>query len=135
MHQSQGQKKPANLLTPQALRNWPVQSHAAEILRLAVTFASERGVRVLQTLHDALYIEAPLKLIDEHVRLTQEAMIDAGRVILWDFDRQVSYDLNVKHQIVRYPDHWHEKGMGAWWETLRTSLLKLSGVDIEGREG
>jgi DNA polymerase I len=52
---------------PTALRNFPMQSHGAEMLRNACCLATERGVSVCAPVHDALLIEAPVDVID-HTR-------------------------------------------------------------------
>src|SRR5205823_558017 len=44
---------------PTSLLNWPIQSHAAEMLRLACCLLTERGIRVCAPVHDAVLVEAP----------------------------------------------------------------------------
>jgi DNA polymerase-1 len=126
-----GQKKPANLLTANALRNWPVQSNAAEILRLAVIEADARGVAIVGTLHDALFIESAVEDIDHHVQLARQAMQDASATILSDPATGRYYPLRVDHTVIRAPDHYRESESQAWWQHVRGMLRQLSGQDIE----
>jgi DNA polymerase I len=105
----EGQRKPANQLTPNSLRNWPVQSNAAEILRLAVIEATAKGVAIVGTLHDALFIESPAGEIDTHVRLTRQAMQDASATILHCPATGACYPLRVDHTIIHAPHHYREK--------------------------
>jgi DNA polymerase-1 len=126
-----GQRKPANQLTPNSLRNWPVQSNAAEILRLAVIEATAKGVAVVGTLHDALFIESTAEDIEAHVRLAQQAMQDASATILSCSSTGVAYPLRVDHTMIRAPEHYREKESQEWWQRLRDMLRQLSGCDIE----
>jgi hypothetical protein len=41
-----------------SLRNWPIQTLGADILRCAVIFADTLGIEMLATAHDAVLIEA-----------------------------------------------------------------------------
>ena len=38
--------------------NWPMQSHGAEILRLAISMCVNHGIKVIAPVHDAILIEA-----------------------------------------------------------------------------
>jgi DNA polymerase I len=127
----EGKKKPANVLTPNSIRNFPVQSNAAEILRLAVILASERGVTIIATLHDALLIEAPVDEIEAQVALARRAMEEASATVLINKATGVRYPLRVSDTIIRYPDHFREGESAGWWEQLRMMLKHLSGIDIE----
>ena len=42
-----------------ALQNFPMQAHGAEMLRLACSLATERGVKIAAPVHDAILIAAP----------------------------------------------------------------------------
>ena len=57
-----------NNTRPAGLRNFPMQAHGAEMLRIACCLATERGVRVCAPVHDALLIEAPISLIGDACR-------------------------------------------------------------------
>ena len=59
---------------PTALRKFPMQSHGAEMLRIACCLATEQGVSVCAPVHDALLIEAPADQIDDAVAVTRDAM-------------------------------------------------------------
>jgi DNA polymerase I len=117
--------KSANQFTPQAIRNWPVQSGASEILHLTVIEAAARGLRVVGTLHDAILIEAPVSRIDAHVQAMIEAMQDASVTYLQ------GPRLRVDAKIVRYPEHYRDPEAEARWEQVRKLVWELSGEDIE----
>jgi DNA polymerase I-like protein with 3'-5' exonuclease and polymerase domains len=84
------------------LRNFPMQANGAEMLRLACCLISERKIRVCAPVHDAVLIEAPLDELEESVIRTQEAMVQASRVILGGFE------LRSEAKLFRYPDHYHD---------------------------
>lgn len=86
-------------------RNPPVQ--AADTI-----FAIEAGVRIAMPVHDALLIEAPLALLDEHVHLTKRAMRRASSIVLNGFD------LNTDARIVRSPDRFMDERGHSMWSTV-----------------
>jgi DNA polymerase-1 len=71
---------------PTTMRNFPMQSNAAEMLRIACCLATERGVQVDAPVHDALLIEAAVDDLDDAVRATRAAMSEAARVVLGGID-------------------------------------------------
>jgi len=64
------------------LRNYPMQANGADMLRLAVIFARERGVSICAPVHDALLIEAPSAGIQAAVTDVRAAMALASQVVL-----------------------------------------------------
>jgi|HubBroStandDraft_6_1064221.scaffolds.fasta_scaffold14553_2 DNA polymerase-1 len=91
-----------------SVRNWPVQSTGAVLLRLAIVLAAHKGVRIIAPVHDAIMIEAREEEIDEHVRLAIEAMDEACRMVLGDVIR-------TEHQIIRADGRFYdEKGEKLW---------------------
>jgi len=52
---------------PRSLRNFPMQAHGAEMLRLACCLCTERGITVCAPVHDAVLIEARLEDIEQTV--------------------------------------------------------------------
>ena len=65
-----------------SIRNWPVQSTGADILRVACIMATRHGVKLLAPVHDAVLIEAPIERIGADVALMREIMRRASRVVL-----------------------------------------------------
>jgi DNA polymerase-1 len=59
---------------PTSLRNYPMQSNGAEMLRIACCLATERGIEVCAPVHDALLIEAPAGEITDAVTVTRTAV-------------------------------------------------------------
>ena len=76
---------PDTKINPRSIRNWPVQAHGAEMLRLACVLATERGLRIIAPVHDALVAEARLEDLESTVEAVQEAMVGASRIVLGGF--------------------------------------------------
>jgi hypothetical protein len=100
-----------------SMRNFPLQANGAEMLRLACTVLTEKGVRVCAPVHDALLVEAPLGEIDEVVSGCRRAMAWASQQVLGGFP------LRAEAKIVRYPERYMEKR----GEELWNKVMKLIG--------
>lgn len=97
---------------PRSLRNWPVQSTGAEMLRLAIITLFEEGIKVCGPVHDAILIEANSRDIDDHVRAAQRVMEEVSGEILNGF--QLSSEANV----IRYPDRYMDRRGEEMWEIV-----------------
>jgi DNA polymerase I len=104
---------------PTALRNFPMQSHGAEMLRVACCLATERGVSVCAPVHDALLIEASLDQIDDAVATTRGAMAEAAAAVLGP---EVWIDTDV--DIVRYPDRYSDPRGQVMWDRVMGLLRR-----------
>jgi DNA polymerase I-like protein with 3'-5' exonuclease and polymerase domains len=79
------------------LRNWPIQTLGAEILRAACIYADAAGVEMLATAHDAVLLQAPIDAIDEQVALMSDCMARASSVLTGGFVLRADTDpRNVK---------------------------------------
>lgn len=101
---------------PTALRNWPMQAHGAEMLRLACCLVTERGVDVCAPVHDAVLIEAPTESIAGAVSRTRDAMAEASRNVLDGLE--ITTDVSV----TTYPERYTDPRGRVMWERV-TSLL------------
>jgi hypothetical protein len=101
-----------------SLRNFPCQANGAEMLRLAVCLATERGVRVVAPVHDAVMIEAPAESIRQALDTTKQAMAEASQAVLDGFT------LRTNETIVHYPDRYRDKRGEAFWALLLKGLEK-----------
>ncbi len=97
---------------PRSLRNFPMQSHGAEMLRLACCEATERGIAVCAPVHDAVLIEAAADGIDEAVAETQAVMRRAGEVVLGGFP------LRSEAKVVRHPGRYRDPRGGGMWRLV-----------------
>ncbi len=105
---------------PRMLRNFPMQANGAEMLRLACCLALENGVSVCAPVHDALLIQSDFDGLKLATKLTQDAMLEASRVVLDGFA------LRSDCETVRYPDRLMEPGGVEMWNRV-WSLLGDSG--------
>jgi DNA polymerase-1 len=101
-----------------SIRNWPIQSHGAEILRVACILADRVGVELLFPMHDAVMVEAPIANIDHAIALTRECMRRASRIVLDGFE------LRTEAKVFRYPDRYREEDERAAEVWQRTHLAE-----------
>jgi DNA polymerase I-like protein with 3'-5' exonuclease and polymerase domains len=97
---------------PRSLRNFPCQANGAEMMRLACSLATERGVSVVAPVHDALLIETSGDAIDEAVARTRAAMAEASEVIL------AGFRLRSDAKIVRWPDRYMDDRGREFWRRV-----------------
>jgi len=99
---------------PRSLRNFPMQSDAAELLRLATCFAVEQDIEVCALIHDAVLICAPLDRLDEDIERMRACMAKASRIVLDGFE------LRTDANIVRHPDRYRDlRGRLMWDRVMR----------------
>lgn len=99
-------------VNPRMLRNFPMQSNGAEMLRLACCLATEGGIKVCAPVHDALLIEAPLEELDQAGAQTQLAMKEASQWVLGGFP------LRTEVELVIHPDRYSDQRGKAMWELV-----------------
>jgi hypothetical protein len=102
-----------------SLRNWPVQSTGADILRIACILAVRHGIKLLAPIHDAVLIEAPIERIEADAALMQELMRRASRIVL-NKDPAGTFELRTDCKIIRYPDSYSDaRGDKVWDDVMR----------------
>jgi len=112
-----------------SLANFPCQANGAEMLRLACSLATERGVTVCAPVHDALLVEGPVDDIDRIVFETQQAMREAGEIVLSGFSLQTDAE------IVRYPDRYRDERGQQMWDTVTRLLDEMPSCGAESSGG
>ena len=104
----------ARMPTHVVCRNFPMQAHGAEMLRLACCLATERGIRVSAPVHDAVLVEADAVEIGDVVARTQDAMREASEIVLPGFP------LRTDAKIVMYPERYQDpRGAKMWGQVCR----------------
>jgi DNA polymerase-1 len=84
------------------------------MLRLGHCLATENGVSVCATIHDAYLIEAPLELLDKKIARMRAYMTEASRVVLHGFE------LFTDVKVIRFPDRYSSsKGESMWNLVMR----------------
>jgi DNA polymerase-1 len=106
-------------INPRTVRNFPMQSAGAEILRVASILAERRGIRVLAPVHDALMAEGAEDQIEDVSAALDRVMLDASAVVLQ------GYELRTDEQIVRPGQRFFDKRGASMWETVSSLLDDL----------
>jgi len=102
-------------INERSLRNWPIQSAGADILRIACILAARHGIRLLAPVHDAVLIEAPIDRIEADVTLMQEVMRRASCIVL-NKDANGAHELRTDFKIFKHPGHYTDPRGDAIWE-------------------
>ena len=98
---------------PRSIRNFPVQGNGAEMMRIAMCLATERGIEVCAPVHDAFLICAPLERLDEDIARMRQVMAEASRAVLDGFE--IGTDVS----ITKFPDRFmDERGAVMWTRVL-----------------
>jgi hypothetical protein len=106
-------------LNERSIRNWPVQSTGADILRIACILATRHGIKLLASVHDAVLIEAPIERIEADVALMREIMRRASRIVL-NAVADGTHELRTDANIFRHPERYSDpRGDAIWGQVLR----------------
>ena len=91
------------------LMNFPIQAHAAEMLRWACSLATDGGLMVNCPIHDALLCEGPLDDVESFLSPGQRAMGDASSIVL------NGPRLGTDAKVIRWPDRFRDDdGWNTW---------------------
>jgi DNA polymerase I-like protein with 3'-5' exonuclease and polymerase domains len=101
---------------PQSVLNFPVQSSAADMMRLAAVAGVEEGIQIAAPVHDAFVIVAPLDRFEQDIRHMQAIMQRAGAAVTGG----MPVFTDVKRVI--YPDRYADKRGTAMWQTVMSLL-------------
>ena len=104
---------------PRMLQNFLMQANGAEMLRLACIIATEAGIKVCATIHDAILIEAPATEIEQTVAETQRIMAEASAIVLDGFELRTDAD------IIRYPERYQDKRGEEMWHKVMGIINSL----------
>ena len=114
-----------------SIRNWPVQSAGADILRISCIMAARHRIKLLAPVHDAVLIEAPIERIESDVALMQEIMRRASRIVL-NADATGTHELRTDKNIIRYPDRYSDSRGAAIWDRV-IGLLWLNSSEPQAK--
>jgi DNA polymerase-1 len=106
------------IVNERSIRNFPMQSNGAEMLRLACCLATEQGIRVVAPVHDAVLIEAPLDVLESVVANMQSIMRLVSATVLGGFE------LRSDAKIIRYPDRYSDERGVEMWNTVMDLLAE-----------
>jgi len=101
---------------PRSLRNFPMQANGAEMLRLACSLATERGIEVCAPVHDAVLICAPLDRLEDDIASMRAVMAEASKIVLDGFE------LRTDAMRIRHPDRYQDpRGAEMWNRVIELS--------------
>jgi len=100
-------------------RNWPVQSTAAEVMRLAVVLAVEAQLPVCAVIHDAFVDETAAKDAERDENRMIAIMNQASEMLLGEGRR-----IGIKSEIIRYPDRYEDNGGAEMFKTTMKFLAE-----------
>jgi len=112
-------------VNPRSLRNFPMQANSAEMLRIACIMIAQEGITLCAPVHDAILIEAPEDLIQEHVEIAQRCMAKASHFILNGFE------LTSDAEIFRHPQRFLDESAEIFWEKVMEIKRKVKANNIE----
>jgi len=112
-----------------AIRNWPVQSAGAEMLRLACNLIVEQGITLCAPIHDACLVESAASDINEVVAVTRECMNTASATLL---DGSV---IGTDAAVVTWPGRYFDKRGIEMWETVTGIVDELEWEAACTRDG
>jgi DNA polymerase I-like protein with 3'-5' exonuclease and polymerase domains len=103
------------------LLNWPMQANGAEMLRIACCLATQRGIKIIAPVHDAIMVEGPAENINDVVTDLKKCMAEASRAVLG------GPTVRVDSKIIYYPNQYVDDRDGApeLWEMTMRLLDKL----------
>jgi len=107
-----------------SIQNWSIQSAGADLLRLICCRATERGIRVLAPIHDALVVEDSIEDIDRTVTETREIMTQASIDM---FGLPIRTEAKIFHD--RFID---DRGVTMW--NRINEMMNEIGTDYERRD-
>jgi DNA polymerase I len=101
---------------PRTVRNFPMQSNGAEMLRLACCLATERGVSICAPVHDAVLIESSIETLPWAIQAMEQAMREASACVLGGFMLRTEVDQAV------HPDRLLKKRGKTMWNEIWADL-------------
>lgn len=104
------------------IKNFPIQAHGAEILRVACILLMEHDIKIIAPIHDALLIECDETEADSDILLVQKLMGDASEIVLGPGNR-----IKAEADVIKYPDRYSDLRGEETWERI---LKILNEIDI-----
>ena len=109
-------------INPRTVRNFPIQSTAAEVLHILCVLAERRGIQVVAPVHDAVMAEAPADQVEDASAALDRCMRDASAIVLRGYELPTDVQLiGAGQQHQRYFDDRGE----AMWNTVTRLVAKL----------
>lgn len=99
-----------------SIRNYPIQSNASEMTRMACIRATEAGLKINCPVHDALLMMSPLETFETDKLALKECMRLAS------LDVTGGYVIRSGSKDIVYPDRYLDSRGASTWDRVRTTL-------------
>ena len=103
---------------PRTLRNFPIQSTAAEILHVIIILAERRGIEIVAPIHDAILVEGDESDAVELAEAVDRLMREASALVL------KGYELPTDCDVVLPGEHYEDERGEAMWKTIMKLMAK-----------
>ena len=105
--------------------NFPAQANCGEIMRLAACYATEQGICVGATVHDAFWYTAPADCWEAVDASMKECMDRACEAVLGE-----GYILKSDRTVIHYPNHFIHEDAVEMWTKIEAALLKAEEEEL-----
>jgi DNA polymerase I len=95
-----------------SIKNFPMQAHGAEMLRIACILLDEAGIDVCATIHDAVVIEVPIRDLNEITLKAKDILKTASEIVLNGFE------LRADAKAFIYPSNYEDIRGKEIWEVI-----------------
>jgi hypothetical protein len=116
-----------------SIMNWPVQSCAAEILRITCIWADRYDLQIVAPVHDAVLLESSIEQIEADVKLLEEIMRRSGCIVLNPDNDPAICDLRTSATIIKYPERFSDPRGEALWQHVLELLDEYEAEQISTR--
>ena len=99
--------------------NLPMQGNCAEIMRLTLCYATERGIDVGATVHDAFFYTAPADSWEDVDAAMKSCMDAACEDVIGE-----GYVLKSDRHVVHHPERYRDEDGQAMWNKIETALAQ-----------
>jgi DNA polymerase I-like protein with 3'-5' exonuclease and polymerase domains len=99
--------------------NLPMQGNCAEIMRLTVCYATERGIDVGSTVHDAFFYTAPADSWEDVDAAMKQCMDEACEDVIGE-----GYVLKSDRHAVHFPERYRDEDGRAMWNKIEAALVQ-----------
>lgn len=110
-----------------SLQNFHMQSHGAEMLRLALIYAADDRLPICAPLHDAIFAVAATDREEQVVEALKACMNRASRAV-------IGVEVPVEVKVTRYPDRYVPEKKPKAIETWERMLAALQEIEKTGGE-
>ena len=99
--------------------NLPMQGNCAEIMRLTACYATERGIDLGSTVHDAFFYTAPADSWEDVDAEMKRCMGMACEDVIGE-----GFTLKSDRHIVHHPESYRDEDGHAMWNKIETALAQ-----------